>query len=78
MKANEFTSCMAKRMVRFVDLKCCSGISRKKLVEKLVYFDRFLNDNEFHSQRIDAPIIAQYLEHHVPLVPHPGADGDGG
>ena len=68
MKVNEFTSCLAGRMVRFVDLKCCSGISRKKLVEKLVYFDRFLNDNEFHSPRIDAPIIAQYLEHQVPLA----------
>ena len=68
MKANEFTSCLAQRMVRFVDLKCCSGIGRKKLVEKLSCFDRFLNDQEFHSQRIDAPIIAQYLEHQAPLA----------
>ena len=62
MKANEFTSCLAESMVRFVDLRCYSGINRNRLVKQLGYFDRFLSSNQFHSQRIDAQIIALYLE----------------
>jgi site-specific recombinase XerD len=62
MKASEFTSCLAESMVRFVDLKCCSGISRDRLVKKLGYFDRFLSSNHFQSQRMHASTVALYLE----------------
>ncbi len=68
MNTHGFTSCLAGKLDRFVDLKCCSGISRNRLVAKLGYFDCFLNSNEFHSQRINAPIVAQYLEHQAPLA----------
>ena len=62
MKANEFTSCLAQRMVRFVDLKCCSGISRNRLEQKLGYFDRFLISNQFDSQQMNSQIIALYQD----------------
>jgi len=61
MKMHSFTSCLAEKMVHFVDLKCCSGISRNRLVKKLGYFDRFLSSNQFHSEEIGSEVIALYL-----------------
>jgi site-specific recombinase XerD len=49
-------------MTRFVDLKCCGGISRDRLVKKLSYFDRFLSSSQFQSQRMDASTVESYLE----------------
>ncbi|MBW2736173.1 MAG: tyrosine-type recombinase/integrase [Deltaproteobacteria bacterium] len=62
MKTNEFASCLAKSMTQFVELKCCSGITRDRLVKKLSYFDRFLSNNHFQSQRMDASTVSLYLE----------------
>jgi site-specific recombinase XerD len=62
MKAHEFESCLAEQMVSFVDMRCCGGISRGRLVRKLGYFDRFLSAKQFHVERIDAQLVAMYLE----------------
>lgn len=62
MKGLAFTSCLTGKMVRFVEMKCCCGISKDRLADKLGYFDRFLSSNQFHAERIDAQMSALYLE----------------
>lgn len=62
MKAHPFTCCLATRMVRFVDLRCCSGIARANIERELGYFDRFLSRSQFDSQRMDPQTIALYIE----------------
>lgn len=62
MKAIPFSSCLADKMLRFVDLKCCSGVERKRIEKQLGYFDRFLSRRQFDLQRMDAETVALYLE----------------
>ncbi len=69
MKTHPFTCCLAKRMVRFIDLKCCTGINRAYAEKELSYFDRFLSRSQFDSQRMNSQTIALYLEEQAQVGP---------
>ncbi len=62
MSTNGFRSSLAENMDRFVDIKCCGGINRKRLVDKLSFFDRFVADNEYRCRRIGSSLTTAYIE----------------
>jgi integrase len=69
MKAYPFTSCLADKMVRFIDLKCCSGIDRSYAEKQLGHFDRFLSRSQFDSPRMNPQTIALYLQEQAQVGP---------
>ncbi len=68
MKPHAFASCLAAKMVRFVDLKCWGGISRNRLEQKLGYFDRFLISNQFDSEQMNSQIIHMIFLMHLCIL----------
>ena len=62
MNIHGFRSYLAERMDRFVDMKCCAGIDRKRLADKLSFFDRFLLRSDYRCDHMDEPILSAYAE----------------
>jgi len=62
MNTSVFSSSLAAVMTAFVEWKCCSGISRKRFVRLLWYFDRFLCKKRFRGARLTQQVTGQYLQ----------------